>query len=77
MTPSQIKRNAVIAVSPLTGRVLQGYLNAARDAFVGGKRDVTSDVFRAIIELAEFHKGNFTIEGGGKRFEVTVKEEQV
>lgn len=63
-----------IGVSPLTGRVFQGHLNKAQGAFIEGKQDITSDVFRAIIELGEFHGGEFFIEGGGKRFKVAVKE---
>jgi hypothetical protein len=63
-----------IAVSPLTGRIFQGRLNKAKDAFIGEKADITSDVLRAVIEKAEFHGGSFDIEGGGKRFVVTVEE---
>lgn len=63
-----------IGVSPLTGRIFHGHLNKAQDAFIAGKQDITSDVFRAIIELGEFHRGRFLIDGGGKRFEVTVNE---
>lgn len=64
-----------IGVSPLTGRIFQGRVNAKGNAFVGEKKDVTSDVLRCVIEKAQFHGGSFDIEGGGKRFVVTVKEE--
>lgn len=63
-----------IATSPLTGRIHQGRVNKAGDAFIGEKRDVTSDVLRAVIEKADFHKGAFEIEGGGKKWTVTVTE---
>ena len=63
-----------IAVSPLTGRIHQGRVNRRGDAFVGQKKDVTSDVLQAVIEKAQFHGGAFEIEGGGRRWNVTVKE---
>jgi len=61
-----------IACSPLTGRILQGRVNKAGYAFIGEKRDVTSDVLRAVIEKADFHGGTFEIEGGDKKWTVTV-----
>ena len=61
-----------IACSPLTGRIHIGRTNAAGTVFVGEKRDVTSDVLRAIIEKAEFHSGTFDIEGGGRKWIVVV-----
>ena len=63
-----------IGVSPLTGRIFQGRINKKGDAFIGEKKDITSDVLRSVIEKAEYHGGIFDIEGGGKRFVVTVKE---
>lgn len=63
-----------IATSPLTGRIHAGRVNNAGTAFVGQKRDVTSDVLRAVIEKAEFHGGKFDIEGGGRKWLVTVAE---
>ncbi len=63
-----------IAVSPLTGRIHQGRVNKAGNAFVGEKRDVTSEVLGAVIEKAEFHGGTFDIEGDGRKWVVTVKE---
>ena len=63
-----------IATSPLTGRIHQGRINKAGNAFVGEKQDVTSDVLRAVIEKAEFHGGSFDIEGGDKKWVVTVAE---
>lgn len=65
---------ARICCSPLTGRILSGRVNKAGNAFVGQKSDVTSDVLRAVIEKAQFHGGKFYIEGGGKKFVVTVTE---
>lgn len=67
--------SARIGVSPLTGRIFLGRTNRAGDAFVGEKRDVTSDVLRAVLEKAEFHGGSFDIEGGGKKWFVTVTEQ--
>ena len=64
-----------IAVSPLTGRIHQGRVNKSGNAFVGEKRDVTSDVLQAVIEKAEFHGGSFEIEGGGQKWTVTVTKE--
>ena len=61
-----------IGVSPLTGRVFQGRVNKAGNAFVGEKKDITSDVLKAVIEKAEFHGGSFEIEGGGMKYTVTV-----
>jgi hypothetical protein len=64
-----------IAVSSLTGRIFQGRLNKTGTAFVAGKRDVTSDVLRAVIEKAEFHGGTFEIAAGDKKWTVTVSEQ--
>lgn len=66
-----------IATSPLTGRIHSGRVNKTGTAFVGEKKDVTSDVLRAVIEKAQFHGGKFDIEGGGKKWVVTVAEETV
>lgn len=63
-----------IAVSPLSGRIHQGRVNKEGNAFVGEKKDVTSDVLLAVVEKAQFHGGSFEIEGGGKTFVVTVTE---
>ena len=50
-------------------------MNKAGNAFVGEKQDITRDVLRAVIEKAEFHGGTFEIEGGGKKWTVTVSEQ--
>jgi hypothetical protein len=63
-----------IAVSPITGRIYQGRVNKAQNAFIGQKKDITSDVLRVVIEKAEYHGGKFDIEGGGRKFIVTVEE---
>jgi hypothetical protein len=63
-----------IGTSPLTGRIFQGRVNRAGTAFVGDKKDVTSQVLKAVIDKAEFHGGEFDIEGGGQKWMVTVKE---
>jgi len=63
-----------IACSPLTGRIYQGRVSAKGDSFIGEKQDVTSDVLLAVIEKADYHGGSFDIEGGGKRWLVTVSE---
>lgn len=67
--------NLRIASSPLTGRIYCGKLNKAGNAFLDGKVDVTSDVMAALIEKAEYHGGAFDIEGGGKKWSVTVTKE--
>lgn len=64
-----------IATSPITGRIFRGRINKAGDSFVGEKQDVTSDVLRAVLEKADFHGGTFEIQGGGRTWTVTVKEE--
>ena len=64
----------MIATSPLTGRMFSGRVNKTGNAFIGEKKDVTSEVLKAVIEKAEFHGGAFDIEGGGKKWTVTVKE---
>lgn len=63
-----------IATSAMTGRIYSGKVNAAGTEFVGDQKDVTSDVLKAVIDKAEFHGGKFDIEGGGKKFVVTVTE---
>jgi hypothetical protein len=63
-----------IAVSPLSGRIHQGRVNSTGTAFVGKKVAVTSDVLRACVEKAEFHGGTFEIEGGDRKWVVTVRE---
>lgn len=63
-----------IACSPLTGRIFQGRVNEKLSAFVGQKKDVTSDVLDSVISKAEFHGGTFEIEGGGRKWTVTVRE---
>lgn len=64
-----------IACSQLTGRIHQGRVSKDGTAFVGEKRDVTSDVLKAVIDKAGYHGGSFEIEGGGKKWVVTVREE--
>lgn len=51
-----------IACSPLTGSIHAGPVNKAGTAFVGVKKDVTSEVLRAVIEKAQFHGGCFDIQ---------------
>jgi hypothetical protein len=63
-----------IACSPLTGRIFQGRVNTKLNAFIGQKKDVTSDVLEALIGKAEFHGGTFEIEGGGQKWTVTVQK---
>lgn len=63
-----------IACSPLTGRIYSGRINPKIQSFVGQKRDVTSDVLEAVIGKADYHGGTFEIEGGGRKWTVTVKE---
>lgn len=65
-----------IAVSPLTGKIYQGRISKDGKSFVGQKDDITSQVLAAIIEKAQHHGGSFFIDGGGKRWDVTVTEVQ-
>ena len=67
--------SARIACSPLTGRIHSGRVNKQGTAFVGEKKDVTSDVMCCVIEKAQFHGGSFVIEGGGEKWTVTVSKE--
>lgn len=62
----------MIATSPLTGRIYSGRTNKGGTAFVGEKKDVTSEVLKAIIDKAEHHGGSFEIEGAGQKWTVTV-----
>ena len=62
----------MIATSPLTGRIFSGRVNKDCTAFVGDKKDVTSEVLKAVIDKAEYHGGEFEIEGGGQKWTVTV-----
>ena len=66
-----------IACSPLTGRIFSGKVNVSGNAFTGQKKDVTSDVLKAVIDKAEYHGGSFDIEGGGQKWVVTVSMENV
>ena len=62
-----------LACAPLSGRILLGHTNKAGTAFTGEKRDVTSDFMRTLIEKAEYHGGNFEIEGSnGHKWQVVV-----
>lgn len=61
-----------IACSPLTGRIQQGRLNKAQNAFVGEPTDVTSDVLRAVIEKAEYHGGPFLVSAGDELWDVVI-----
>ncbi|MDH2187414.1 hypothetical protein N5K35_27385 [Pseudomonas sp. GD03651] len=64
-----------IAVTALAGRVIAGTENAKGNAITEGSRqDVTSDFMKAVIDKAEYHGGSFVIEGGDRKWEVTVKE---
>lgn len=63
-----------ITCSPLTGRIHMGRVSKDGTHFVGEKKDVTSDVLGALVEKASFHGGSFDIEGGGKKWVVSVKE---
>lgn len=61
-----------IACAALTGRIFMGRANKAGTAFTGDKKDVTSDVLKALIDKAAFHGGSFDIEGGLSKWTVTV-----
>ncbi|WP_219209483.1 DUF7446 family protein [Variovorax boronicumulans] len=63
-----------IACTALTGRIVQGRVNAAGNTFTGVKKDITSDVLKAVIDKAAFHGGTFEIVGDGKKWDVTVTE---
>jgi len=64
----------MIATSPLTGRIFSGRVNKDRTAFIGKKQDVTSEVLKAIIEKAEFHNGTFEIQGGDRKWTVSIEQ---
>ncbi|QRF55786.1 hypothetical protein [Variovorax paradoxus] len=65
-----------IACTALTGRIVSGRVSKDGSNFVGVKADVTSDVLKAVIDKAEYHGGSFAVEGGEKRWVVTVTEGQ-
>lgn len=62
----------MIAVSTLTGRIYSGRVNKEGTAFVGEKKDVTSEVLKAVLDKAAYHGGSLEIEGGGQSWTVTV-----
>ena len=62
----------MIATSPLSGQIYSGRANKYMTAFVGEKKDVTSEALKAIIDKAEYHGGEFEIEGAGQKWTVTV-----
>ena len=64
-----------MGLSPLSGKVFLGRINQSGSAYSGAKTDVTSDFLRLVIEKAEFHGGTFEIEGGDKKWTVTVSEQ--
>lgn len=68
----------MIATSPLTGRIYSGRANKSSTVWVGEKKDVTSDVLRALIEKAQYHGGSFDISGSeGSKYIVTVTKEEM
>lgn len=65
-----------IACGPLTGRIYQGRVNKAGNAFIGNKEDITNLFLQALIEKAEYHKGSFQIVASdGRSWTVTVTED--
>ncbi len=66
-----------IGVSPLTGLVFSGRVNAEKTLWVGKKTDITSDFLRCVLEKAHYHGGVFEIRGGGKVHTVTVTEHNI
>ena len=65
-----------LGVSPITGTVYSGRVNAKSNMWVGKKTDVTSEFLRCLLEKAHYHGGVFEIRGGGKVHTVTVTENQ-
>ena len=61
-----------IACTALTGRIVSGRVNKEGNAFTGQKKDVTSDVLKAVIDKAAFYGGSFEVEGGNEKWLVTV-----
>lgn len=64
-----------IACTALTGRIVMGRVNKEGSAFTSEKKDVTSDVLKAVIDKAAFHGGSFEICGGNEKWTVTVVKE--
>lgn len=65
-----------IACTALTGRIVMGRTTRDGLSFSGQKKDVTSDVLKAVIDKAEYHGGTFEIEGGDEKWTVTVVKEK-
>lgn len=63
-----------IACTALTGRIVIGPVDKTGIRFTSEQKDVTSDVLKAVIDKAEFHGGAFDVEGGGKKWVITVSE---
>lgn len=63
-----------IATAALTGRIYMGRPSADGTHLIGNKQDVTSDVLKAVIDKADYHGGSFEIDGGGRKWVVTVSE---
>ncbi len=63
-----------IACAALSGRIYAGKLNKARNAFLDGKEDVTSDVLKAVIDkIQPGHVETVTVDGDPK-YEIEVRE---
>lgn len=62
----------MIATSPLTGRIYSGRASKDGSYFVGDKKDVTSEVLKAILDKAAFHGGLFEIVAGDDKWIVKV-----
>ena len=68
----------MIAMSPITGRIYSGRANKSLTSWEGAKKDVTSDVLKAVIEKAQYHGGSFDIEGSdGSKYVLTVTKEEL
>jgi hypothetical protein len=65
--------NLRLAASSLSDTVYIGKVSDCGTHFVGDKKDVTSDFFKAIIDLYAGYSTEIVGEGG-KRYKLTVQE---
>lgn len=63
-----------IAATAISGRIFAGHISKDGTCFVGNRQDVTSDVWKAVVDVIEPGHA-ITINADGKpRYEISVRE---